>query len=577
MAKKNRSEFIEALFSLAPFYKRAMFFSVATGLLSLAPVGYMKDLYGPVIDSGSYQTFIMVTVLFIGLIFLAGVCDWIRLRILQSASSALGSRLGERVFRASFRANLTQKPLGAEQALVDLKEVRDFIASPNMAAIMDAPIAILFLIIVFDINPRLGVVATVCALLIFMVGMLTKKATVPTLKDALISSREANQYFTQALKNAQVVQSMGMSKAIQKKWNISQRSFLKAQALASDAQSTGTALTKYIMLSQGSLVLGVGCWLTINGHIQDSGAAMIMASILASRAIQPILQLISSLGQVSKTLLTVNRLDQFLTESPEDVLQMQMPPPKGFIQVEGLHGGAPGSSARIVQDVSFQIPPGKSLAIIGPSGSGKSSLVRFILGIWDPMSGKCRLDGSDVYSWNKIDLGDYLGYLPQDIELFNGSIAENISRFKDPDMVRVEEVAKRVGLHDLIISLPDGYDSIIGEDGAILSGGQKQRLGLARAIYGNPSLVVLDEPDSNLDSAGDLALANTLKYLRNKNTTFIVVSHRKFLFEYIDYILVLKEGRPALFGPKDQVIDKLNIRAQEMEQQKKLKSEKRRI
>ena len=381
MAKKNHTEFMGALYSLAPFYRRAMIFSIATGLLSLAPVGYMKDLYGPVINSGSYRTFIMVTMLFIGLIFLSGLCDWIRLRILHSASSALGNLLGERVFKASFKANLTQKPLGAEQALTDLKEVRDFIASPSMAAILDAPIAILFLIIVFDINPRLGVVATICAILIFIVGMVTKTTTVPTFKDALVSAREANQYFTQALKNAQIVQSMGMSKDIQTKWNISQKAFLKAQALASDTQSTGTTFTKYIMLSQGSLVLGVGCWLTINGHILDSGVAMIMASILASRAIQPILQLIGCLGQVSKTLLTINRLDQFLSESPIDSPQMSMPSPIGLIQVEGLHGGAPGSSNRIIQDVSFKIPPGKSLAIIGPSGSGKSSLIRFILGI----------------------------------------------------------------------------------------------------------------------------------------------------------------------------------------------------
>ena len=339
---------------------------------------------------------------------------------------------------------------------------------------------------------------------------------------------------------------------IHKRWMDRQQEFLLQQAIASDHAGTNSALSKLVQSLLSSLLLGMGCWLTLKGELHGSG--MIVASILGGRVLAPLVQIIGSWRQVEGTFESFTRLETLLKEFPPPLKSMALPAPAGFLSVEGVIAGAPRSPIQIIRGVSFRVASGGSLAIVGPSASGKTTLARLLVGIWPSMQGKVRLDGNDIYQWDKEELGQYIGYLPQTIELYEGTIAENVARFGDPDEAKVIEACRMVGLDEFIKQLPKGYDTQIGDDGSFLSGGERQRVALARALYGMPRFVVLDEPNASLDEAGDAALLNAVKMLRAQGTTVIVMTHRLNILGAIEHMLVLVDGQVQRFGTCQEVL-----------------------
>lgn len=551
------SELRTALFENASHIRNAFLFTLVANLLSLAPVGYMKDVYGPVLNSRSEHVLLVVTLMLVGFLVASGFLEWVRFRLMQAVAVAFNEKMGVRVFEASYRSFLRTRSSTSRLALQDLKTIRTFLSSPGMLAIMDTPVSIFFIALVYLIHPRMGVV-TMCAVgLLFLIGYWTELMVRPGVKFAQKANAQAQLYVADSAGNAQTIHAMGMMRNVQNKWEEIQREHINKMAEATRSQSLGATLSKLVMIGQGSVVLGLGCWLTLMGELPDGGGAMIIASIIGGRAIQPLVKLIGSWKSIVTVGDAYTRLDEFLSENPPPVSGMTLPPPKGVLHVDNLSARAPGAKAIILSNVTFSLKQGMCLAVMGPSGSGKSSLARMLVGVWPSMSGSIRLDDVDIFNWSKDELGAYLGYLPQDIELLEGSIAENISRFGELDEAQLQKAIELVGLTDFINYLPDKLATQVGEDGTVFSGGQRQRLGLARAIYGNPRFVVLDEPNANLDVEGNHALYKLLQHLKEAGTTVVVVTHKKDILKYSDRILVMKGGKPKIFGPRDQVLDKL--------------------
>ena len=551
------SELRTALFENASHIRNAFLFTLVANLLSLAPVGYMKDVYGPVLNSRSEHVLLVVTLMLVGFLVASGFLEWVRFRLMQAVAVAFNEKMGVRVFEASYKSFLRTRSSTSRLALQDLKTIRTFLSSPGMLAIMDTPVSIFFIALVYLIHPRMGVV-TMCAVgLLFLIGYWTELMVRPGVKFAQKANAQAQLYVADSAGNAQTIHAMGMMRNVQNKWEEIQREHINKMAEATRSQSLGATLSKLVMIGQGSVVLGLGCWLTLMGELPDGGGAMIIASIIGGRAIQPLVKLIGSWKSIVTVGDAYTRLDEFLSENPPPVSGMTLPPPKGVLHVDNLSARAPGAKAIILSNVTFSLKQGMCLAVMGPSGSGKSSLARMLVGVWPSMSGSIRLDDVDIFNWSKDELGAYLGYLPQDIELLEGSIAENISRFGELDEAQLQKAIELVGLTDFINNLPDKLATQVGEDGTVFSGGQRQRLGLARAIYGNPRFVVLDEPNANLDVEGNHALYKLLQHLKEAGTTVVVVTHKKDILKYSDRILVMKGGKPKIFGPRDQVLDKL--------------------
>lgn len=551
------SELRAALFENASHIRNAFLFTLVANLLSLAPVGYMKDVYGPVLNSRSEHLLIVVTLMLLGFLVASGFLEWVRFRLMQAVAVSFNEKMGVRVFEASYRNYLRTRSSTSRLALQDLKTIRSFLSSPGMLAILDTPVSIFFIALVYLIHPRMGVV-TLCAVgLLFLIGYWTELMVRPSVKYAQKANAQAQLYVADSAGNAQTIHAMGMMRNVQKKWEEIQRDHINKMADATRSQSLGATLSKLVMIGQGSVVLGLGCWLTLKGELPDGGGAMIIASIIGGRAIQPLVKLIGSWKSIVTVGDAYTRLDDFLSQNPPPVSGMTLPPPQGVLHVDNLSAHAPGAKAIILSNVTFSLKKGMCLAVMGPSGSGKSSLARMLVGVWPSMSGSIRLDDVDIFNWSKEELGAYLGYLPQDIELLEGSIAENICRFGEIDEAQLQHAIELVGLTDFINSLPDKLATQVGEDGTVFSGGQRQRLGLARAIYGNPKFVVLDEPNANLDIEGNQALYKLLQHLKEVGTTVVVVTHKKDILKYSDRILVMKAGKPKIFGPRDLVLDKL--------------------
>lgn len=535
----------------------AFIFTVIGNILSLAPVGYMKDVYGPVLNSRSEHVLLMVTLLLIGFLLISGFTEWVRFRLMQSVAVSFYEKMGIRVFQASYRNYLNTHSSASRLALQDLKTIRSFLTSPAMLALLDVPVSIFFIVLVYLIHPRMGVVTTCSVFLLLLIGYITELKVRPNVKNAQKANVQAQLYVADSARNAQTIQTMGMINDVQSKWEKMQREHIYTMAEATKSQSFGAALSKLIMIGQGSVVIGVGCWLTLMGDLPGGGGAMIIASIIGGKAVQPLVMLITSWKTIVTAGDAYRRLDQFLIESPPQRKNMPLPAPQGVIHVESLSASAPGSKALILSNVTFSLKQGMCLAVMGPSGSGKSSLARMLVGVWPSLSGSIRLDDVDIYTWSKDELGVHLGYLPQDIELLEGSIAENICRFGELNLTEIQKAIDLVGLSEFIRTLPDKLDTQVGEDGAIFSGGQRQRLGLARAIYGSPKFVVLDEPNANLDVEGNNALFDLLRHLKSLATTVVVVTHKKEILKFSDRILVMKAGKPKIFGNRDQVLEKL--------------------
>ncbi|MBM3351357.1 MAG: type I secretion system permease/ATPase [Betaproteobacteria bacterium] len=547
----------EALGKLTHYFKHTIFFSFFTNLLVLAPTWYMLEVYGRVVYSQNHRTLLMLTMMVILMYVVLEFLEWIRSRIMHEASAKFDQSLNERVFNSIFQAKLKQIPGGTAQAINDLKTIQEAIASPALMGLIDLPFALLTLVLIFAINVTMGWFAMWGAVVLGVIAFINHHYVQPPLTLANRHAIQAQNYASSAIRNAQVIEAMGMLHRIHQKWIEKQQAFLKMQALASDRAGVNSALSKMVQVMQGSILLGIGCWLTLQGELDMEGSMMIVGSILGGRVLTPFVTIVMQWRVLGNAQDAVQRLDQFLKVFPEPQPAMPLPAPEGHLSVEGAVAAPPNSQVAILKGITFRLPAAQSLAIVGPSACGKTTLARLITGIWPAINGKVRLDGADIYAWKKEELGPFVGYLPQDVELFDGTIAENIARFSDVDMAKVKEAAQIVGLDAFISALPQGFDTQVGDEGAFLSGGQRQRVALARAIYGNPKFVVLDEPNSSLDEEGDLALMRTLQYLKSQGTTLIVITHRTQILGLMDYMMVMVDGQIKQFGPRDEVLTAL--------------------
>lgn len=548
------SELAQALQTLRTPVRRVLGFGLVTNLLILMPTLYMLEVYGRVVNSRSSATLLMLTILVIAAYIVLEVLEWVRASLLHSGARAIDAKLAPRLFEASFSHALKRIPGAPPNALGDWATLRNFLASPAMLGLLDAPFALLFILLVFFISPWLGSTALLGGLFLLGIGALTEKGTRKPLAEANRSAQEATHYANGVLRNAQAVEAMGMLDRVHALWNERQQKFLVQQAAASDQAGVGSAGSKLIQTLQSSLLLGLGCWLTLQGDIDPTGGMMIVASVLGARALAPMAMVIGQWRSVVQAREARARLEQFLQALPVAQPAMPLPPPKGVLQCDNLSVVAPGTQTVLLRGVQCMLQPGEVLGIVGPSGAGKTTLARLLVGLWPATTGKVRLDGVDVFAWNKAELGPHIGFLSQAVELFDGTIAENIARFGEVGPAKVEAAARLVGLHEHIAALPQGYDTPIGVDGAVLSGGQRQRVGLARALYGDPQFVVLDEPNSSLDEAGEVALLSCLQQLKSRRATVVVITHRTNLLTAVDKLLIIRDGQMQAFGPRDEVL-----------------------
>jgi len=556
--RKPPSELRQALAALRPYFRQAAGFSLLASLLVLAPTGYMLEVYDRVVNSRSTMTLAMLTLLVLAAYVLMEVLEWVRSEIMHEAAMVFDRHMHARIFTAIFEANLKRLPGGTTQPMNDLRSVRDFLYAPVLLALMEAPVALVYLVLIFAIAPAMGWAAVVAAIVQTFVGWLNERSTQPPLLAANRSAFAAQQYADGTLRNAQVIESMGMLRDIHLRWIRKQREFLGLQAVASDYAGFYQAISKFLQNTVSSGLLGLGAWLLLHNELSGGASAMIVGSILGGMVLSPLIRIVAQWQSVVNVRDAYSRLESLLTNVPLRPDSMALPAPQGKLQVENLVASAPGTQAPILRGISFGLQPGEVLAVVGPSASGKTTLARLLVGLWPAANGKVRLDGADVYTWNKVELGPHVGYLPQGVELFDGSVAENIARFGEVDQAKVEAAARAVGLHEFILALPQGYDNPVGREGAMLSGGQRQRVALARALYGNPAFVVLDEPNSSLDEQGDAALAGAISQLAARGTTFVVMTHRTSVLGVADKILLLREGQAQMFGPRDDVLKALN-------------------
>ncbi|MCD9118754.1 type I secretion system permease/ATPase [Pseudomonas bijieensis] len=532
------------------------FFSFFVNLLMLVPSFYMLQVYDRAVGSASLSTLLMLTLIMLLLMITMGGLEWVRSRIMVRISTRLDTLLSQRLFDASFKQALNTSGMNATaQPLSDLNGLRQFLTGNGLFAFFDAPWIPIYLAVMFMFHPWYGWMGLVSAALLGGLAFANEKLTHGPLQAANREQMTATAFTNKSLRNAEVVESMGMLASLRQHWSGRTHKILALQSVASDRAATMTSVSRTFRQIVQSLVLGLGAYLTINHEI--SSGLMIAGSILLGRALAPIDQLIGVWKGFLGARAQYARLHELLFKIAAEPERMSLPAPEGAIRVEGLSAGSPDARKPIIRGVDFQVAAGEAVGIIGPSGAGKSTLARALLGVWPSLAGTVRLDGADISQWRREELGQYIGYLPQDIELFEGTISQNISRFGPLNASAVVAAARMAGVHELVLQLPDGYDTLIGANGGGLSGGQRQRIGLARALYGEPRLVVLDEPNSNLDDAGEKMLAEALQKLRQSRATVFVITHRAGVLAQVDKLLVLNHGELSLFGPRDKVLARL--------------------
>ncbi len=553
MIKKNKSDLEKALNLCKGAFIWAAIFSMVINILQLVPTIYMLQLYDRVVPTGNHSTLLMLTLIMLVLFLTLGALEWVRSQILVRVSSRLETLLNERLFNVSYKLSLySGGQRASSQALDDLTALRQFMTGNGLFAFFDVPWIPVYIAVMFIFHPSFGWVAVATAIILIIIAIVQEKSTAKMIGEANVLANEGRGLVNKNLRNAEVIESMGMLQNIQKRWVEGTRQVLVLQATASSRAGLISGLSKVIRMSTQSLVLALGAYLVIENEI--TGGLMIAGSILLGRALAPIDMMIGTWKGFIGARDQYHRLNEILLQIPADAKKMTLPVPEGLFQLEAAVVVPPGAKAAVLKGITMTIGKGDIVGVIGPSGAGKSTFARALLGIWPTANGKIRLDGAEVFDWNRHELGPYIGYLPQDIELFEGTISENIARFGEVDPNQVVIAAKMADVHDLILRLPQGYDTHIGASGGNLSGGQRQRIGLARALYGDPVIVVLDEPNSNLDEQGEMALGNTLKRLKQKKATVIVITHRNNVLAHVDKLLVLNDGLLTVYGPKDQVL-----------------------
>ncbi|WP_119157222.1 type I secretion system permease/ATPase [Caldimonas tepidiphila] len=531
----------------------AGFFSLFINLLMLAPVFYMLEVYDRVLPSSGEATLLMLTLLVLFLFAVMGALDWVRSQILIAVSARIDGTLGPRVFDGVFARGLQGGGRGpSAQPLGDLMQLRQFLTGAGLLAFFDAPWVPVYIAVMFLFHPVFGAVGLASAGVLLALALWGELRTRADLEQATQVSQEISQHTQQQLRNAEVIEALGMLPRLRERWAARQAHAMSLQMRASRRGGAVGVASKMFRLAIQSLILGLGAWLAIRGQI--TGGSVIAGSILLGRALAPLDLIINGWRGFQGARGAYRRLEALLAALPRCADPMALPAPQGALALEQLTVQPAGAEAPLLRNVSLALPPGASLAIVGPSGAGKSTLLRAMLGLHEPASGSVRLDGAELAQWSREQLGRHVGYLPQDVELLDGTVAENISRFGPAEPERVLAAARAAGVHEIILRLPQGYETWLSSGGQALSAGQRQRIGLARALYGAPCLVVLDEPNANLDQDGELALAQTLRHLKAQGQTVVVTTHRPGLLAQMELLAVVVEGQLTRFGPRETVL-----------------------
>ncbi len=530
-------------------------FSLFINLLMFVSPLYMLNIYDRVLSSRNETTLLMITIVAGGMLVVYALLEMIRSRVLVRIGIGLDQSIKGRVFSSVFDGFLRNPGGGHAQAVRDLDAVREFLTGSGLLTLCDAPWVPIFIAACFYIHPYLGLLAAASAVIIFILALANELATRTPLREASSKSVGATNYVGASLRNAEVLRAMGMLPAIRGRWTAAHNEALALQSHASNRAGLILAGSKFFRIFSQVGVLGLGALLAIEQEI--SPGAMIAASILMGRALAPVEMAVGNWKGFVHFRVAYARLQALFQAAPDEEERMPLPAPTGAVSLEAVVAVPPGQKTPVLRGISFALRPGDSLGVIGPSAAGKSSLARVLVGVWPTLSGAVRIDGAELRHWLPEELGPHIGYLPQDVELFKGTVAENIARFGEIDPVAVVEAARKAGVHDMIQQLAEGYDTQIGEGGAALSGGQRQRLGLARALYASPAFVVLDEPNASLDQAGEEALAQAMASMKADGQTVVVITHRPNLLSLVDRILVMKAGTVQALGPRDQVLSQV--------------------
>lgn len=558
-----QGEFTRALGALRRVYWQVGGVSLVINLLLLAPSLYMLQTYDRVLTSRNENTLLVLTVLLAGLLALEAALEYLRSLVMSRASAGLDLQLGPKLFDAGFEQRLSrQGSLG--QTLTDLGHVRSFLTGKGLMALFDAPWLPIYLLVTFLIHPVLGWFGLGSALVLLALAVYNERATGALQVEAGRLGNAAHQMADTSARNAEVVDALGMLGFMRQRWQLRQHQYLATLGDVNQRAAGTGAVVKFFRTFLQSAILGLGAYLVLQDQMSAGG--MIAASILLGRALAPVDQIIAHWRQLITAREALKRLNEVLDAPVVYPPQVKLPRPKGLVQADHLVVAAPGKKEPIIlKGLGFEVRPGQLVAIVGASGSGKSTLARALMGVWKPLAGTVRLDGADLaHAWRE-DIGPHLGYLPQDIELFAGTLAENIARFGVIDSEAVVLAAQRAGVHELILRMPQGYETRIldGSPASVtLSAGQRQRIALARALYADPVLLVLDEPNASLDEAGDLALVHALKDLRARGRTVFVVTHRYNLLSQVDTIMVLQDGRIQTMGTAADVLQAQQQRIQ---------------
>ncbi|NJD38581.1 MAG: type I secretion system permease/ATPase [Geobacter sp.] len=549
-----------------PFFVAAGVFSFFLNLLLLTPSLYMLQVYDRVLGSRSEETLWFITLLLIIALVVMGAMELVRSRLLVRANNAIDALLAPYLLKKMAEGATSPEGNQYSHGLKDLNAIKTFLTGSGIMALFDAPWMPIAMVILWYMHFYLFLTALVGAVLMIGLTVLNEYLTRKPLEEANAAGRAAGRHVEIALRNAEVVNAMGMLKGVANRWAGLNDLVIALQSKASNRAGMVSGVTKFVRQAIQSLGLGVGAYVVLKEPATFTPGMMIAGTIVLGKALGPIEHLIGSWKGFLEARIAYGRLDAFMKQQHLELEPMELPAPTGQIALEKVSFGIRATNKIIIKEVSFGLAAGESLGIIGPSAAGKSTLARLLVGVWKPLQGTIRLDGADMNSWTPERLGNYVGYLPQDIELFAGTIADNIARLEEPDSDKVIRAARLAGLHEMILRMPKGYDTYIGEGGSVLSGGQRQRIGLARALYGDPKLVVLDEPNASLDNDGELALLQAMAYMKQLGTTVVVITHKVSLLSNVDKLLVLQDGALAVFGPREGVLQHLAQQQQKQQQ-----------
>lgn len=531
-------------------------FSLFVNLMLLGPTLYMLQVYDRVLTARSVPTLMMLTIGVGIALFSMSLVDFARGRLLALGARQIDDMLGRRILRQVITNASALGRNGYIHGLKDVATLRTFLAGNNVVALFDTPWLLFFIVVIFLFHPWMGGLAVVGALLLLILAWLNETTNRRELERYQEAARRGGQLIDQGLRNADVLNSMGMAERFAENWARQNTAALDQMQQTGIRMGGVLAVSKFLRQFIQIAMMGLGAYLVIHDNL--SPGIMIAGTILLGRAMAPVESLIGNWNGLVAARSAYARLAQLFPQVFDETPRHPLPPPQGSVQVENVFLAGASKDHPILQQIRFDLPAGHALAILGPSGSGKSSLAKLIAGVWAPTAGHVRIDGSDVRHWADAQLGQYLGYLPQDVELFSGTIAENIGRFDTQDREAITAAAKAAHAYDLIVRLPDGFETRLGEGGIQLSAGQAQRIGLARALYGCVRLVILDEPNANLDAEGEQALMRTLQELKANQVTVILITHKPSLVSTMDALLIMRDGRVELVGPRDEVLARLN-------------------